>query len=144
MAGDNDLKVGDFAVIPEAELTFTFARSGGPGGQNVNKVATRAVLRWDFENSPSISDALKDRAREKLSLTNDGAVVLNSSVTRSQLRNKEDCLERLATMLVAAFTVPKVRRKTRVPRGVNQRRLTKKSQRSDIKRGRSSDWHSDS
>ena len=143
MAGDNDLKVGNFAIIPEAELTFTFARSGGPGGQNVNKVATRAVLRWDFENSPSVSDALKDRARAKLSLTNDGAVVINSSVTRSQLRNKQDCLERLATLLAAAFTVPKVRRPTRVSRGAKQRRLTKKSQRGDTKRGRSTDWRSE-
>src|SRR3954471_6160363 len=107
--------INDRLLIPDEEFTWSFARSGGPGGQNVNKVASKAVLRWDFAHSPSVPDAVKARFRERFPsrLTTEGEVVLASELTRDQGRNREDCLAKLAALLRAVARPPKVRRPTK-------------------------------
>jgi ribosome-associated protein len=124
--------------IPLDEFGWSFARSGGPGGQNVNKVASKAVLRWDFDHSPSVPEDVKARFRERFPsrLTTDGELVLASELTRDQGRNREDCLEKLAAMLRAAAVRPKVRRPTKPSKGAKRRRLEEKRRQSARKAGR--------
>jgi ribosome-associated protein len=124
--------------IPLDEFGWSFARSGGPGGQNVNKVASKAVLRWDFDQSPSVPEDVKARFRERFPsrLTTDGELVLASELTRDQGRNREDCLEKLAAMLRAAAVRPKVRRPTKPSKGAKRRRLEEKRRQSARKAGR--------
>ena len=134
------LQVTSTIRIPLDEFEWSFARSGGPGGQNVNKVASKAVLRWDFAGSPSVPDEVKGRFRERFPsrLTNDGELVLASELTRDQGRNREDCLEKLAAMLRAAAVRPKVRRPTKPSKASKRRRVEEKRRQSDRKAGRKS------
>src|SRR5829696_8116158 len=113
------LEVTNGIRIPLDEFEWSFARSGGPGGQNVNKVASKAVLRWNFDGSPSVPDDVKARFRERFPsrLTTAGEVVLASELTRDQGRNREDCLEKLADMLRSAAVRPKIRRATKPSKG---------------------------
>ena len=124
--------------IPLDEFEWSFARSGGPGGQNVNKVASKAVLRWNFDDSPSVPDDVKARFRTRFPsrLTTEGEVVLSSELTRDQGRNREDCLNKLAAMLRAAAVVPKVRRPTKPSKGSKRRRVEAKRRQSARKAGR--------
>jgi ribosome-associated protein len=133
-----DLRVTDRIWIPEAELRVAFARSGGPGGQNVNKVNSKVELRW----SPASSTALgaDDRAwlLEKLAgrLTNDGELLVTSERTRDQAKNREDAQAKLAAIVAAALFRPKKRRATRPTRGSKERRIGAKKHRAEIKRAR--------
>ena len=97
------LRVAPNIQIPADELHFTFVRSAGPGGQNVNKVNTKAVLRWAVTTSPSLSDSVRARflAHYGSRLTNDGELIINSQQYRDQSRDRADCLQRLQTMLAA-------------------------------------------
>ena len=132
------LEVTNGIRIPLAEFEWSFARSGGPGGQNVNKVASKAVLRWDFERSPSVPDDVKARFRERFPtrLTTEGEVVMASELTRDQGRNREDCLTKLADLLRAVARPPKVRRPTKPTKGSQRRRLEAKRRESARKAGR--------
>lgn len=123
-------------VIPEAELSESFARSGGPGGQHVNTSATKVELRFDVERSSALSDAQKQRVREQLGsrLTQAGVLVLAASEHRSQARNREAVRARLARLLSDALTPPRPRRPTRKPRRAEQRRLEQKKRRGERKR----------
>ena len=137
--------------VPEGMLRFSFARSGGPGGQNVNKVATKAELRIAVEDLP-ISGRAKRRLRglagrrivgaaaDAAGFESGGDLVLDSESHRSQSQNKAECLEKLRELLVAAMAEPKVRRKTRPTRGSKERRIEAKKQRGEIKRARRTDW----
>lgn len=119
---------GDIA-IPLAELDFTFGRSPGPGGQHVNKVNTRAELRFDLVRSPSLPDDLRQRARSRLAtrLNRDGQLVVASSRHRSQIRNRIDCIERFAELMRQALRPPAPpRRRTRPGRAAIARRLDAK------------------
>ncbi len=115
-------------------------RSSGPGGQNVNRVASKAVLRWRVLASPSISQDVRGRfvARFASRITAAGDLVLASHRHRERERNREDCLERLRRMLAAVAAPPAPRRKTRPPRSVAERRLQDKRIRAEKKRGRRS------
>jgi ribosome-associated protein len=126
--------------IPDEEFEWSYARSGGPGGQNVNKVATKAVLRWDATRSPSIPDAVKARflAHNRGRLTTEGVFVLSSERTRSQSMNKQDCLHILTELLRAATRVPRHRKKTKPTKGSRERRLQAKKHRSATKAQRRS------
>jgi ribosome-associated protein len=126
--------------IPLDEFEWSFARSGGPGGQNVNKVASKAVLRWNFDASPSVPEDVKARFRTRFPsrLTTDGELVLASELTRDQGRNREDCLEKLAAMLRAAAARPKVRRPTKPTKASQRRRVEAKRRKSSRKAGRRS------
>jgi len=119
-----------------AEIQFTYATSGGPGGQNVNRVATKAVLRLHIVGSPSFNEAQRERLIDKLGnrLTRDGDLVLHASRHRHRERNREDALERLVAVLRGALQVQKKRRPTKPTRGSKRRRLDSKRQNSEKKR----------
>ncbi len=126
-------------AIPDAELVERFVRSAGPGGQNVNKVATAVELRFDVAGSPSLPEPVRERllARRDRRVTGEGVLVISAQRFRTQERNREDARERLAHFIEAGLHVPKPRIATRPSRGARERRLGEKKQRSTIKRGRS-------
>jgi ribosome-associated protein len=131
--------------IPLDELTFTFARSSGPGGQNVNKVSSKAVLRWSLRHSAALSEEQRTRLSMKLAsqLTTRGDLVIASERYRDQPRNREDCLQKLSSLLTAALRVPKPRRPTKPTRAAKKRRLASKQQQAAKKQGRRRVSHGD-
>jgi ribosome-associated protein len=132
------LIVNEEIRISEEELQWSYVRSGGPGGQNVNKVASKAVLRWDVRSSPSLPDFVRSRflEQQKGRITTEGQLVLSSQRFRDQERNRQDCLEKLLAMLQQATRTPKERRATRPSAGSKKRRLASKKHRSAVKEGR--------
>jgi ribosome-associated protein len=129
------LAINDKIRIPDGEFDWSFVRSGGPGGQNVNKVASRAVLRWNVAASPSVPDDVKARflARLKQRITTEGELLLSSQRYRDQDRNRQDCLDKLREWIVQALVVPKKRRPTKPSRSSKARRLADKRHRSATK-----------
>ena len=123
-------------AIPREEFRFEFACSGGPGGQNVNKVATKAILRWSPGASPSLPEDVRARLLEALAsrLTGEGELIITSQRTREQARNIEDCLEKVRQLVLAAAHPPKIRRPTRPTLASRQRRREAKTRRSARKR----------
>src|SRR5436309_10392849 len=132
------LEINDQMKIPDGELHWSYVRSSGPGGQNVNKVASKAVLRWDLAASPSVPEEVKARLRtlQRRRVTNEGELVLNSQRFRDQEKNRQDCLDKLREMLLEAATVPKARKRSKPTRGSRERRLQAKKRRSATKQGR--------
>jgi ribosome-associated protein len=129
--------------IPLSEFDLHYARSSGPGGQNVNKVNSKVVLYWSIHESPSVPEPVKQRflARFAHRLTVDGVLVLGSDKFRDQKRNVDDCLEKLGAMLTEVATPPKPRKKTKPSRGSKERRLTGKRQQAEKKQRRQKpDW----
>lgn len=125
---------GAISLNPQ-ELDFSYIRSSGPGGQNVNKVATAVQLRFNLRQSPSLSHAVKTRAAKLAGnkLTNDGTIVLTASSYRTQPQNKQDAVARLVTLLQKAAIPPKHRRKTRPSLGAKRRRMDAKTRRGAVK-----------
>jgi len=130
--------INDTLSIPETELTFTASRSGGPGGQNVNKVSSRVTLTFDLQQSPSLSDDQRHLIAEKLKsrINKDGVLRVISQRTRSQDLNREDATTLFAELLRRALIVEKKRVKTRVPRAAHDRRLDEKKKRTVVKADR--------
>jgi len=120
--------VVDQLTIPEAELRWTAVRASGPGGQNVNKVSSKIDLRFDFEHSAALSDALKARLRASAGsrLDAEGRLQITSQLTRNQSDNLEDARQKLAALLLAASVVPKRRRKTKPSRAKKAARVADK------------------
>ena len=130
------IKVTNSVELDPAEIEESFVRSGGPGGQNVNKVATAVQLRFDLRHSPSLPTGLRARA-ERLAgkrLTKDGVLVITANRFRSQERNREDALERLVELLRKAAIPPTPRKPTRTPRSVQRKRLEDKVKRGEVKK----------
>ncbi|MDR7135611.1 ribosome-associated protein [Lysobacter niastensis] len=137
------LEISPTLAIPDDELVERFVRSSGPGGQNVNKVATAVELRFDIAQSPSLPEPVRTRllARRDRRLTDEGVLVINAQRFRTQERNREDAKERLAAFVAAGLVAPKPRIATRPSRGSKERRLGAKRERGTIKRGRTGrDW----
>lgn len=136
------LQVNARIAIPDDELRFGYSRSSGPGGQNVNKVASKATLHWSIVNSPSLPDDVRRRFLETFPtrVTKDGDVVIVSQESRDQPKNTALCLEKLADMLRQVAVAPKKRRPTKPTKGSKVRRLTNKKLRSETKSGRKKGW----
>ena len=132
------LYVKDQISIPDTEFAFTFARSGGPGGQNVNKVNSKAMMQWDVTRSPSIPDDIRERFITAYSrrLTKDGAVMVASQRYRDQGRNVADCLSKLRELILSVSEAPHQRKATKPSRGAKQRRLSEKKATSERKQSR--------
>lgn len=124
--------------IPWTEFRISYARSSGPGGQNVNKLNTKAVLDWTVSTSPSISEAVRQRflARFASRISTDGRVVIASDEHRQQEANLKACFEKLKDMLLDVAEPPKIRRPTKPTRGSQERRLGEKRLRASTKRQR--------
>ncbi|MBB4714314.1 ribosome-associated protein [Streptomyces luteogriseus] len=124
--------------LPEAELMWRFSRSSGPGGQHVNTSDSKVELSFDLAKTEALPAVWKQRALERLAgRLVDGVVTVRSSEHRSQWRNREAAAVRLTALLAEATAPPpKPRKPTRIPRGINERRLREKKQRSETKRGR--------
>ncbi len=132
------LDAGGFITIPKSELEVRTSRSSGAGGQHVNKTSSRVEISWNISRSVAVSEEQRELLKTKLAsrLSEDGAVRVVSSETRSQLRNRQAAELRLAELIVKSLIVPKKRRATRKPRAANEARLTEKKKHSDKKRNR--------
>jgi ribosome-associated protein len=134
------LIVSPSLVVPDADLTFSAIRSPGPGGQNVNKVATAMQLRFDLRNSQALDAAVKQRIRARAGhrLNEDGTLLFVARAHRSQERNRADAMERLRELILASLEPPRPRKATRPTRAAKERRLLGKAhqQRRKILRGR--------
>jgi ribosome-associated protein len=134
-----DIVVTPRVTIPGGELAIAFSRSGGPGGQNVNKVSSKVELRWNPTTSAALTADerawLTERLRSRL--TSDGTLIVTSTATRDQLKNRDDATSKLALIVRAALDRPKPRRATRPSRSAKRRRVADKRHHSEIKRNRS-------
>ena len=123
--------------IDERELEFTFVRASGPGGQNVNKVATAAQLRFNLDNS-SLPEQVKTRLRllARNKITSEGDLLIEAKRFRTQEQNREDAIQRFVELLQRSFTKPKARRKTKPTQASKEKRLKEKKQKGEIKKMR--------
>src|SRR3954447_9912601 len=133
------IEIAGGLVLPEEELSFATSRSGGPGGQNVDKLETRVTLRFDLAGSPSLSEEQKARLRERLAtrITRDGVLQVSSQKHRSQGANRDAAVERFAELLRENLREEPPRKKTRPSRAAKARRLEEKRRQSQRKRERS-------
>jgi len=130
------LRISSHLELPDRDLSLSFVRSSGPGGQNVNKVASAAQLRFDLAGSSALSDAVKARLRPLAGrrLSADGAILIIARSQRTQEGNRRDAEERLAELIRRALVVPKARTATRPTRAARERRLEGKSRAARTKR----------
>ena len=132
------IDAGGFLTIPRAELEFRTSRSSGAGGQHVNKTSSRVEISWNILRSIVLNEEQRDLLMKRLGsrVSEEGAVRVVASDTRSQLRNRQAAELRLGDLIAKALTVQKKRKPTRKPRAANEARLTEKKKHSDKKRNR--------
>ncbi len=136
-AGEGDLVLRSGAIVRQESLSFSFVASQGPGGQNVNKRATKCVVRVRLDELPMGAEQLARLCEQAPSrITDEGELIVSADEYRSQERNRAACLERLRDVLDRAMVAPKPRKKTKPSRGARERRLTDKRQRSESKKRR--------
>lgn len=135
------LRITPTMAIDDSDLVFEFTTASGPGGQNVNKVASAAQLRFDAAHCAALTDAMRERLARLAGrrMTRDGIIVIQAQRFRSQEQNRRDALDRLVALLVSAAIAPKTRRKTRPTRAAKERRLSEKRRQSERKRTRRTD-----
>ncbi|HMG20919.1 MAG TPA: alternative ribosome rescue aminoacyl-tRNA hydrolase ArfB, partial [Kofleriaceae bacterium] len=137
-----DIVVTPRVIIPGGELALAFSRSGGPGGQNVNKVASKVELRWNPTTSAALA-ALGDDERAWLvhrlrsRLTSDGTLIVTSTLTRDQIQNRDDATDKMTLIVRAALDRPKPRKATKVSKGAKRRRVADKRKHAEKKANRS-------
>jgi ribosome-associated protein len=136
------IDISEHVAIPDEELEWKFIRSSGPGGQNVNKVASAVQLRFLLHRNTSIPAAARHRLRRMAGqrMVDDGTILITARDERSQEQNRRGALERLAELVRAALVEPKIRKKTRPTRASKERRIDSKKRRSSIKRDRGGGW----
>lgn len=132
------VEINPALTVPDAELEVRTSRSGGPGGQNVNKLETRVTVRFDVEGSRSLDEEQRETIRERLGsrISRSGVLQVSSQRHRTQGANREAAVARLATLLADALAPEKERRPTRVPKAAKRRRLQEKRRRGKIKQDR--------
>jgi ribosome-associated protein len=137
---DKYLIINEKIAIPWAELNISFARSSGPGGQNVNKVNSKAVLEWHFLVSTALPIGVRSRFLERFGnrLSTDGRIVIASDEQRNQEANVKSCAEKLRSMILAVAEPPKIRRATKPTKASQERRIAGKKARAQTKRHRQS------
>ena len=130
--------VNDQVIIPDGEISVAFVRASGPGGQNINKVASKVELRWTPGTTTAVDTATRARLVERLAsrLTTTGELIVTSSLTRDQGRNRDDAGAKLAAIVRAGLAVPKRRRATQPTRRSRERRLADKKRHSLRKQSR--------
>jgi ribosome-associated protein len=132
------IQITSTIAIHESELEFDFIRASGPGGQNVNKVATAVQLRFNVAGSPSLEETVRQRVTQLAGgrINKNGVLVINAARHRTQERNREDAIGRLVALIREAAKEPKQRRETKPPKALKERRLEDKRRRKDVKRTR--------
>jgi ribosome-associated protein len=133
-----DIFIQNNIIIPEHELEFLTSKSGGAGGQHVNKTETRVTVRWNIRSSTALNEEQKNRLLEKLhtKITEDGDLIVHNSASRSQQQNKKNALIILTQEVRNALHIPKKRIPTKISKALKEARLQKKSHRSAIKKMR--------
>ena len=134
----NNIVINSHTAIPSSELTFRFSRSGGPGGQNVNKLETKVELLFDVAHSAGLTDEQKQRifSREKNRIDADGMLRVTSQESRSQFENRETAVEKFIAILAGALAKRKKRVRTGVPKGSREKRIEGKKLRGKTKQMR--------
>jgi len=132
------IQITNKIAVDEAELEEKFIRSSGPGGQNVNKVATAVQLRFDAANSPSLPDAVKERLKDLAGnrMTDEGILVIDARNHRTQWQNRKEARERFVELLQEAAEKPRPRKKTQPSKAAKEKRLAEKHRRGELKKTR--------